>query len=811
MDPLSTRQLDQAVPGRHVSWVRWGVTLAVLGYGIVAAAGLILRPGSTREILGETAVVAVGLVSLVLIARGRHVPAARLFLLAVWVELLSSVFFEGQLEASGSLVFPLLILGVGLFQGGVPTLWLAGLTSVAAPAAAVAGQRMLALDDVRAIDLHYTLVFAVVVMGTALLVHLALRTLSAVLESALRSERKFADLVNNAPDGILSLNSEGRVVSINPAAAQMLGCTEEQALGEALLALAPELCAGISGCPSSPPDHGKITAEVILIHHAGGTVAAEATTRPVRLADGREGVQVMLRDVSSRRSAEELATQLGGIVENALNEIYIFHAVSWKLLRANRGGRDNLGYVGEELRRLTISDVSPTLTPDTAREIMDRLSKGENAISVRGLHRRKDGSLYPVESQLQAGTLEGEPILVAFAVDVSGRELAEKEQRRLQSQLQHAQKMEAVGHLAGGVAHDFNNLLTVVGGYADLLMSHEDSETQELAKEIANAQERGASLTRQLLAFARKEVAQPRVLSLATVIRDMERILLRVLGERYVLRIETRGDGWITADVGQIEQVALNLIANAKDAMPEGGEITVSVEDPSRAASAHATLVSLTVTDSGVGMTEEVRNRIFQPFFTTKPRGKGTGLGLSTVHGIVTQNGGDLRVDSAPEEGTRIRIHWPQAVPVDVAEVSGAAPGRPEGGSETVLLVEDDEALRGLVVRILERAGYHVLVAESGGCALETSDGYEGPLDLLLTDIVMPGISGIDLAERLRERRPETPVLFMSGYLDEQLHGDGRMDPSSELLLKPFHGPELLDRVRARLGHTADSEAAPRR
>jgi CheY-like chemotaxis protein len=207
-------------------------------------------------------------------------------------------------------------------------------------------------------------------------------------------------------------------------------------------------------------------------------------------------------------------------------------------------------------------------------------------------------------------------------------------------------------------------------------------------------------------------------------------------------------------------------------------------------------------------MTEEVRNRIFQPFFTTKRRGKGTGLGLSTVHGIVTQNDGDLHVESAPDQGTRIRVRWPQADPIDAVELSGAARGRPEGGSETILLAEDDDALRGLAVRILERAGYRVLAAESGGCALETSDGYEGTVDLLLTDIVMPGISGIDLAERVRESRPETPVLFMSGYLDEQLHGDGRMDPSSDLLLKPFHGPELLDRIRKRLEHSSPEDTA---
>ncbi len=806
--------IGRIVPGNDGRWVRRGVALAIGGYAVVTILGVFFGAQSALDLIFQGMVLAVGLVAVVLIARGRVNTAARLFLGAIWIDLVSEILFTADIAAPSAVVFPAVVLAIGLFQGGRAALRAALWTTIAVPAATILGHGILAPHILPQFSIEHLVVFTVTIWGTAILVHMALGTMDKLLNAALASERKFADLVNNAPDGMLSVDAEGHVVSANPAAARMLGTDIDQMVGEPIDDMAPELSDQIRGsgpCPEQDDDDcesdEKTSAEVIVLDHAGGTVAAEASSSAVTLSDGSAGVQVTLRDISERRSAVELASQLGGIVENALNEIYVFHAVSWQLLKVNRGGRENLGYTAEELEHLTVSQVNPTLGPIEGREILERLGSTEGAVlSVRGVHRRKDGSLYPVEAQLQAGTLFGEPVVIAFAVDVSQREESEQEQRRLQAQLEHAQKMEAVGHLAGGVAHDFNNLLTVVGGYAALLQASEDDETRELATEIARAHERGASLTRQLLAFARKEVAQPRVVSLSTVVNDMERILLRVLGERFELRIVTSGDGYITADPGQLEQVLLNLVANARDAMPEGGMITIGVADGG-ADKTGSPMIRLEVSDNGVGMDANTIRQIFQPFFTTKPRGKGTGLGLSTVHGIVVQNDGTVDVESKPGEGTVIRVLWPRSEAPAPTGPELSRSGQAAEGTGTVLVAEDDDALRALVIRLLESAGFNVLAARHGTHALEVCDSHSGDIDLLLTDMVMPGLNGIDLAEQVRASRPGVPVLFMSGYLDGDLHGDRRVDQARELILKPFRGPELLDRIHGTLAGAGRPQA----
>jgi len=370
------------------------------------------------------------------------------------------------------------------------------------------------------------------------------------------------------------------------------------------------------------------------------------------------------------------------------------------------------------------------------------------------------------------------------------------ERRALEEQLLHAQRLETVGLLAGGVAHDFNNLLTAIGGNAELLVADPSPETRELAREILDAQRRGTALTRQLLAFARRDVRRPERLDLAATVREMERLLSRLLGERNRLELRAGGTVPVLVDRSQLEQVVVNLVTNARDASAPGAAVTVEVrrsasgEWPTGGAAPAAPHAVLTVQDRGAGMTAETRARIFEPFFTTKPRGQGTGLGLSTVHGIVAQSGGAVTVDSVPGAGTTFRVHLPLAPEVAPAEPAAAGPAAGPGAGERVLLVEDDPGVRTLLERALRAGGYDPVACASGVEALAVLDAPGARPRVLVTDMAMPGMSGVEVAGRIRERLPGLPVIFMTGYFEAAGAEDG------EILRKPF-GPEaLLRRVR---------------
>jgi hypothetical protein len=380
------------------------------------------------------------------------------------------------------------------------------------------------------------------------------------------------------------------------------------------------------------------------------------------------------------------------------------------------------------------------------------------------------------------------------------------ERRELEDQLRQAQKLEAVGRLAGGIAHDFNNLLNVILGYGELILARMpvDDPVRDRLTEIRKAAERAATLTRQLLTFSRKQVVEPRVLDLNALLRDLEKMVHRLIGEdvEMVLALDPVL-GRIRADPGQIEQVVMNLVINARDAMPEGGLLRIEtagavLKTPPGAAPADlrpGPYVVLRVSDSGTGMTPEVRARIFEPFFTTKEEGKGTGLGLATVYGIVRQSGGRIQVESEPGRGTCFTLLFPR---VD-APIAGAARddrGAAPRGSETVLVVEDDERLRKMVEEALSAFGYTILAARDLGQALAISGAHAGTIDLLLTDLVLPGGNGPEVAQRLRERRPGLKVLCMTGYTDDAVPRVGLLQPGTPILRKPFPITTLARKVR---------------
>jgi PAS domain S-box-containing protein len=424
----------------------------------------------------------------------------------------------------------------------------------------------------------------------------------------------------------------------------------------------------------------------------------------------------------------------------------------------------------------------------------------DSRVRIAGEERHLLSSLQPIRGNQGAASL-----FQVISHDVT-------KLHQLEEQLAQSQKMEAIGRLAGGIAHDFNNLLSVIINYAAFALEALEASDplRDDVGQILDAGRRAATLTRQLLAFGRKQVLEPRVLDLNRIVADMEGMLQRMIGEGVELSISLADDlGAVHADPGQIEQVIMNLVVNARDAMPGGGRLrvqtaNVDLDEVYGAEHADATVgphAMLAVTDDGEGMDAATRERIFEPFFTTKTDGKGTGLGLSMVYGIVQQSGGNIWVYSEPGRGTTFKIYLPR-VAGEVSEVPAEAAATRLDGSETILVVEDEAAIRELAHRILTSAGYHVLLAESGHAALDQRREFDGRVDLLLTDVVLPVLSGKEVASRLAAISPEMKVLYMSGYTEDTIAHHGILDEGTAFIAKPFHAIGLLRKVRSVLDGT---------
>ncbi len=430
-------------------------------------------------------------------------------------------------------------------------------------------------------------------------------------------------------------------------------------------------------------------------------------------------------------------------------------------------------------------------------DLVSGMAAGANDYIAKPFHREE------LRARVDAGVRMLE-LRQAQADDRAERRRAEEALRESEERLRQAQKLEAIGQLAGGIAHDFNNLLTAILGYCQLSLRqlNESEPLHRNISEIKKAGERAASLTRQMLAFSRKQILQPKVFSLNSLVIDLSQMLRRLIPENIefmtTLRPET---GQIEADPGQIEQVLMNLVVNACDAMPEGGKLvieTANVDLEEELVSQYDSVqsgphVMLKITDTGCGIAAETQEHIFEPFFTTKEVGKGTGLGLSTVYGIVKQSGGHLWVESEVGRGATFKIYLPLYVAAGEAQAEAAEPPPPQHGSETILLVEDETVIRNLVRTILKESGYKVLEAALASEALHICQEYGGPIHLMLTDVMMPQMSGKRLATALEEFRPEIAVLYMSGYTDDALAHHGVLDPNTPLLQKPFT-PEVLSR-----------------
>ena len=622
---------------------------------------------------------------------------------------------------------------------------------------------------------------------------------------------RYSNLYDFAPVGYMTLTSDGTIQEVNLAGASMLG-SERARLVETRLGVflsSESLPAFASFLDKVFAGQSKESCEVTLRPQKNTPlrVHIEATTTGGSCRECR----AVLMDVTERRRGEEALQRSQERFRNlfqsmdegfALCETLCDEAgrtFDFRFLEVNSAFARQTGLPVDQVLGRTVKEVIPDIEPRWI-ELCDRVVR-------TGLPERFEGRVEGLGRQLavHAWRVDSNRFAVAFS-DVTA-------QRHTEEQLRVAQRMEAVGRLAGGIAHDFNNLLTVIINYAGFALDDVEGNAPLRAhlSEVCKAAERAATLTRQLLAFSRKQVMQPRVLDLNAIIGGMAGMLRSLLGEDISISVvRAMGLGKVMADPGQVEQVVMNLAVNARDAMPNGGTLTIETDNTEIDEAGVSRLpgirpgphVRLTVTDTGCGMDERTRVQLFEPFFTTKRTGKGTGLGLATVYGIVRQSGGAIWVRSEPGKGTTFTVLLPRELSVTETAVRRATIPTHSAATETILVVEDEQAVRSLVERILSSAGYTVLAAASGGEALHICERQHASVHLVLTDVVMPDMGGKELANHLKHLHPHLRVLFMSGYTREAILDRGVLDRGTHFISKPFSPGDLRMVVRQVLDDT---------
>jgi PAS domain S-box-containing protein len=605
-------------------------------------------------------------------------------------------------------------------------------------------------------------------------------------------EERLATLLRQAPLVIWALDPVGTINSIEGRGFEQLGPEQTGHNVFERFAAYPEIV----------DSHRRALAgERVSYETTINGATFEATIIPTRDADDRiTGALGIGQDVTERKAAEAKVARserrFRALVEAAPDPMVGVDERDCIAFVNSRAERE-FGYDREELLGRCVTTLCAAPAVDSMRA---RLQAARSGLPPRQgeLHgRRSAGEEFPAEVRMSTVETDEGTLVIIACRDVSERIAAERERERLEAELQRGRRLESLGRLAGGVAHDFNNLLAVIRGYAEFLENQvDDGDMRTDIEEIRRAAERASALVHQLLVFGRREQVSPAVIDLNAVLRDLERLLRRTIGEQIELVTAFADDlAPVRIDPGQVEQAVVNLAVNARDAMPDGGRLEIRTSNADGG-------VLLEVADTGRGMDSETASRAFDPFFTTKQKDSHAGLGLATVYGIVEEAGGRIEIESEPERGTTIAIELPAARP-ETADGDGGAPAaRPRGGhGETVLVVEDEPAVLELVRRILSGHGYEVLTASSPEAAVAVSDRYSGPIDVVLTDVVMPHASGKHVTDRIRADRPDARVLYMTGHADEVVSRSGVAGEEIAVIEKPFHTDVLLRRVREVIGH----------
>jgi PAS domain S-box-containing protein len=648
-----------------------------------------------------------------------------------------------------------------------------------------------------------------------ILVAAAIRDISARNDAErhlAQMEGRYRGLLEAAPDAMVVVNHLGEIVLLNAQAEKQFGYRRDELLGQRVTNIIPEgfaerlVADGLRSAADALAQQIGTGIELVARRKDGSDFPIEIMLSPL---DGAGGVLVTaaIRDITDRKRHEYDLSCLAAVVESSHDAI-ISLTTAGIVFAWNHGAERIFGYTAAEAIGRSIAFISPAGRPVEGLTLMERVARDETVEPIETVRVKKDGTQIHVALTLSSiRNSEGKLLGVStIARDVT-------ESKNLEDMLRQSQKMEAVGQLAGGVAHDFNNLLGVILGYTGLMLDHMDPEdpNRRAIEEIEKAGDRAALLTRQLLAFSRKQVLQPKVLDLNAVVAGTEKLLQRLIGENIDLRVVLNPQlGRVKADAGQLEQIIMNLVVNARDAMQPGGTLTIETSNveldddsaemhPSSKPGPHA---MLSITDTGCGMDAKTKERIFEPFFTTKEFGKGTGLGLSTVYGIVKQSGGSVWVYSEVGIGTTFKIYLPCVDSVAGVAAPMDKPEKIAKGSQTILVVEDEVALLQVTHQSLAAAGYAILAAQSPAEAIRVSESHPGPIHLMVTDVIMPGMNGAQLATHLSAPRPEMKVLYVSGYTDDTIVRHGVLEPGLAFLQKPFSPKTLARKVREVLATT---------
>jgi PAS domain S-box-containing protein len=619
-------------------------------------------------------------------------------------------------------------------------------------------------------------------------------------------------ILDAIPAPVFVKDEQRRWVLVNDACCRLMGADREQLLGRTDRDIFPgRVAEGFTAMDDMVFATGEVSDDEERFSDRAGHEHVVRTRRTLHVeADGRRFLLAVVTDLTDRAKAERALdaseTRYRRLFEAAKDGILILDAATGKIVDVNPFLLELTGYSKGDFLGRDLWEIGPFKDRAESRatfaDLQARKYVRYEDLPLLG----RDGKEIAVEFISNVYLVDGQEVIQCNIREITARKEAEQKRKELEQQVQQSQRLEGIGRLAGGIAHDFNNLLTVILSCAETLKEGDASGAEaqpDVVDDILIAARRAEELTRQLLAFARKQVFAPVPIDLNVVVAESEKLLRRAIGEDVRLVTVLPPDLWVArCDKGQIEQVILNLALNARDAMPEGGNLTIETANVTVDADLAARRrglrvgphVRMRIIDTGTGMTPEVQSHVFEPFFTTKPQGKGTGLGLATVYGIVTQSEGHVFVESQLGQGTTFEVYFPRSTGVMVA----VPPPEPTTirGVETVMVVEDDPLVRKIALRSLGAAGYRVIVAANGTEALEIASQNDAVVHLLVTDVIMPGLNGRQLADELRRKRPGLRVLYMSGYAQDVISKAGVLDTGIEFLKKPFSLSRLQERVR---------------